>query len=63
MHELVQAEEADAERVVVVRLAEDERAVAMAPPVVKEAAAPAARASRGEAATWATAAQLDALRV
>jgi predicted nicotinamide N-methyase len=53
----------EALRVLVLRLAEDERAVAMAPPVVKEAAAPAARASRGEAATWATAAQLDALRV
>ena len=53
----------EALRVLVLRLEEDARDVAMAPPVVKEAAAPPARASRGEARTWATAAQLDALRV
>ena len=47
----------EALRVLVLRLAEDARAVAMSPPVVAEDAAPAARASRGEAATWATAAQ------
>jgi len=52
----------EALRVLVLRLGEDARAVAMAPPLVKEDAAPAARAPRGEATTWATAAQLDALR-
>ena len=51
----------EALRVLVLRLEEDARDVAMAPPVAEEAAAPAAQASRGEAATWATAAQLDAL--
>ena len=52
----------EALRVLVLRLDEDARAVAMSPPVVAEDAAPAPRAPRGEATTWATAAQLDALR-
>ena len=52
----------EALRVLVLRLEEDEREVAMSPPVVAEDAAPARPSSRGEAATWATAAQLDALR-